>query len=166
VAGAGGAAYGCHWARRELGDDALERIGSFYSVALPLIAEYKTLEFWSEVLPAKLPGVFGPPLSQGEMDALFAPLHAKWQSPVRDKFMELGGFYYKSGQRIAGNMGGFVPESWQKAMAPFLDQIPPRPFASVIAPTIEAELGRPISEVWAPARSGAPSPGAEAPPVH
>jgi hypothetical protein len=34
-------------------------------------------------------------------------------------------------QRGAGNMGGFVPVTWQKALAPFMDQIPPRDFESV-----------------------------------
>ena len=27
-----------------------------------------------------------------------------------DKFMELGGFYYKTGQKIATNMGGLSPK--------------------------------------------------------
>jgi hypothetical protein len=100
VTGAAGAAYAHHWAKSELGPDALARIKSFYGVALPLILEYKALELTSDVLPAKFPALFGPPISQAEMDRRFAPLHAKWQQPVFDKFMELGGFYYKTGQRV------------------------------------------------------------------
>lgn len=34
-------------------------------------------------------------------------------------------------QRGAGNMGGFVPATWQKTLAPFMDQIPPRDFETV-----------------------------------
>ena len=51
-------------------------------------------------------------------------------------------------QRAAGNMGGFVPTAWQEACRPFMDSIPPRDFKTVIAPTIEAELGRPLGEVF------------------
>jgi hypothetical protein len=38
-------------------------------------------------------------------------------------------------------MGGVVPEVWQEACKPFMDDIPPRDFDTVVLPTIEEELG-------------------------
>lgn len=56
-------------------------------------------------------GLF-PPVSDEEELAQFAVLHDKWKQPLYDKFMELGGFYYKSGQKIASNQGGVVPKAY------------------------------------------------------
>ena len=148
ISGAAGATYGVSWANRELGEDAVERISNFYGTVIPMILEYKSLEFQCETLPSLVPFGLVKHVSAEDEAKLFEPLHEKWKQPVVDKFMELGGFYYKNGQRAAGNMGGFVPPVWQKAMQPFLDKIPPRPFHSVIVPIIESELGVPLGEIF------------------
>ena len=134
--------------KEELGEEALDRIASFYAVSVPMIIEYKILEAKCEILPQYVPSIF-PQVSLEEERKLFDPLHHKWSPLIVAKFMELGGFYYKNGQRGAGNMGGFVPKIWQDAMQPFLDQIPPRDFESCIRPAIEESLGgRPLDEVF------------------
>uniref|UniRef100_A0A7S0IPC0 ABC1 atypical kinase-like domain-containing protein n=1 Tax=Calcidiscus leptoporus TaxID=127549 RepID=A0A7S0IPC0_9EUKA len=150
VAAAGGAAaaaYGYAWAKREMGDDALQRILKFDKVALPAILEYKWEEAKCEKLPKVLPALF-PPVSDEEERARFEALHRKWAKPIFDIYMELGGFYYKSGQKVASNMSGIAPKLWQEAFQPFLNDIPPREFGEVVK-VIEGELGRPITDVFA-----------------
>ena len=46
-------------------------------------------------------------------------------------FMELGGFYYKNGQKIAANMMGVVPKTYIDLFQPFLNDIPPRPMSDI-----------------------------------
>lgn len=43
----------------------------------------------------------------------------------------MGGFYYKSGQKIAANTSGVMPKLYIDLFQPFLDRIPPRPFAEI-----------------------------------
>ena len=45
--------------------------------------------------------------------------------------MKLGGFYCKSGQKIASNMGGIYPKFYQDMFQPFLNDLPARPFSEV-----------------------------------
>jgi hypothetical protein len=90
-----------------MGEDALARIVKFDKVALPAIMEYKWVEAKCEKLPRILPQLF-PPVSEEEELAQFMVLHEKWARPIFDVFMELGGFYYKSGQKIAANTAGVV----------------------------------------------------------
>jgi hypothetical protein len=98
----GASAYGVYRAREEMGPDSLNRLLSFYSVAIPLVLEYKTLEIKCEKLPEILPQFFDK-VTQEEESKLFEPLHLKWKQPLVDKLMELGGFFYKNGQRGAGD---------------------------------------------------------------
>lgn len=78
----------------------------------------------------------------------FEVLHHKHAKPMFDIFMELGGFYYKSGQKIASNMAGLSPEIYVDTFQPFLNDIPPRDPAEIRC-VIEGELGRPMDEVFA-----------------
>ena len=61
--------------------------------------------------------------------------------------MKLGGFYYKSGQKMAANMGGFVPKYYQEMAQPFLNDIPARGPRDIRA-VVEGELQRPREEVF------------------
>ena len=129
-----------------MGDDAVARLISYDVVALPAIIEYKWVEAKCEKLPKVAPVLF-PPVSDEEERKQFEVLHEKWKRPLFDKFMELGGFYYKSGQKIASNQGGVVPKAYIDMFQPFLNAIPPRDPAEVRA-VIESELGRPREEVF------------------
>jgi len=62
--------------------------------------------------------------------------------------MELGGFYYKNGQKVASNMSGVAPKIYQDMFQPFLNDIPARPKEEV-RKLVEAELGRKREEVFA-----------------
>lgn len=92
ITGAG--ALGIYKLRDDMGPDSLNRLLSFYSVAVPLVLDYKILEMKCETLPTVLPQFFDP-VTQEEESKLFEPLHEKWKQPLVDKLMELGGFFYK-----------------------------------------------------------------------
>ena len=144
--GTAAGAYGYSEAKRTMGEDAVSRLISYNKVALPAILQYKMVEFQCEKLPKLAPSLF-PPVSDAEELKKFAVLHEKWKKPLFDKFMELGGFYYKSGQKIASNQAGVVPKVYIDMFQPFLNAIPPRDPAEVRA-VMEQELGRPREEVF------------------
>ena len=77
---------------------------AFLKVALPALVEYKKAEATAQLLPRKFKGTFlesfFPVLSDEEQDAVFAPMHERWAPRVREKFLELRGFYLKNGQMI------------------------------------------------------------------
>lgn len=90
-----------------MGSDAVQRMMIYCKVAVPLIVEYKWLEAKLEKLPGKFPSLF-PDLPEEEQKRQFQVLHDKWAPPTFDCFMELGGFYYKSGQKVAANTSGLL----------------------------------------------------------
>jgi hypothetical protein len=82
------------------GADAVDRIITYDKVAVPMIVAYKWEEAKCEKLPPLLPFLF-PPVPEEEQDRRYEALHRIHAKPIFDVFMELGGFYYKSGQKIA-----------------------------------------------------------------
>lgn len=144
--GTAACAYAYYEAKQRMGADAVARIVSYDIVAVPAIVEYKWLEAKCEKLPKVLPSLF-PPVSDEEERAQFQVLHRKWAKPLFDKFMELGGFYYKSGQKIASNMSGVVPEYYSEMFQPFLNNIPPRDIREVRA-VMEADMGKPVEDMF------------------
>ena len=73
-------------------------------VALPALLAYKKAEATKQLLPVKFKGTFleglFPELTDEEQDAVFAPMHEYWAPKMREKFLELRGFYLKNGQMI------------------------------------------------------------------
>ena len=139
VAGAAGAFV---WARTTMGADALDRIYAYDKVAVPMIVDYKWLEWQLEVAPkSEIFGHFFPVLPEAEQKRQFQLLHEKHARPLFDSFMELGGFYYKSGQKIAANISGVVPKTYIDMFQPFLNDIPARAFDTDIRVVVEGELG-------------------------
>jgi len=124
---------------------------SFYDVALPALLAYKKAEATKQLLPVKFKGTFleglFPELTDEEQDAVFAPMHEYWAPKMREKFLELRGFYLKNGQMIASNIGGMFPKRWRDEMQPLLDGVPSKPM-EVMRPIIEADLGKPMSEIF------------------
>jgi hypothetical protein len=141
-----GGGYAYYWAKKNMGEDALDRIIKYDKVAVPMIVQYKWLEAKCEKLPTILPWLF-PPVSLKEEQKQFEVLHRKFAQPLFDVFMELGGFYYKSGQKIASNMGGIVPKNYIDAFQPFLNDIPPRGPAE-IRKILEESLGAAREEIF------------------
>ena len=105
VGGGAAAAYGYHYATSTMGSDAVERMASYNKVAVPAILQYKLVEARYEKAPKALPALFSE-ASDDELTRHYEVLHQRWAQPLFDKFMELGGFYYKTGQKVASNMAG------------------------------------------------------------
>ena len=145
--GTAAAAFGYYKARTTMGEDALSRMMSYNVVAVPAILQYKAVEARYEKAPKLLPALFSE-ISEDELTRRYEALHHTHARPLFDKFMELGGFYYKTGQKVATNLGRMSPKIYVDFFQPFLDHIPPRDFASVRR-VIEEELGRPMGEVFA-----------------
>ena len=136
-------AYGYYEARQRMGDDALARIISYDKVALPAIMEYKWTEAKCEKLPKVVPWLFPARLRRGGARAVRGAPQQVRAPLLFEKFMELGGFYYKNGQKIASNTPpGAVPKVYVDMFQPFLNAIPPRD-PSEVRKVVEAELGRP-----------------------
>ena len=144
--GTAACAYAYYEAKRRMGADAVERIIAYDLVVVPAIIEYKWLEAKCEKLPKFVPWLF-PPVTDEEERAQFEVLHRKWARPVFDIFMQLGGFYYKSGQKIAANTAGVVPDYYVDMFQPFLNNIPPRNITEVRS-VMEADFGQPVSAVF------------------
>jgi aarF domain-containing kinase len=137
----GGGAYAYYWARTNMGTDAVDRIFEYDKVAVPMIMDYKWLEFKLEKAPYfSILSSFYPLLTEEEQKKQFQVLHDKHAKPLFDCFMQLGGFYYKSGQKIAANAAGVVPETYINMFQPFLNNIPARSMDDIRS-VIEHELG-------------------------
>ena len=87
----------------------------------------------SHSLPRRSPLLF-PPVPAADEAAHYEALHRKYAPRLVAVYMKLGGFYYKSGQKMAANMGGFVPKYYQDICQPFLNDIPVRHFPAQFPP--------------------------------
>ena len=143
-----GSVAGYFWAKKTFGDDGLERIIKYDMVAVPAAIEYKLLEAQCEKFH-KYPilSYFYPKVSLEEEEKRFSVLHKKYVQPLYDLHMELGGFYYKSGQKTATNYAGVIPEIFVDRFQPFLNDIPARNSNEVRA-VLEKELGKKREEVF------------------
>mmetsp|Transcript_34574 Transcript_34574/g.42285 ORF Transcript_34574/g.42285 Transcript_34574/m.42285 type:complete len:493 (-) Transcript_34574:134-1612(-) len=74
-------------------------------------------------------------------------LHADTSRKGLNKILELRGFYIKSGQLCAANIGNAFPKVWQDTMSVLQDECPPKDF-SVVKRVIESEMGRPLNDVF------------------
>jgi aarF domain-containing kinase len=64
-----------------------------------------------------------------------------------ETMLELRGFYIKSGQICAANIGNAFPKIWQETLSPLQDQVPHKDFA-IVRSIIESEYGRPLNQVF------------------
>ena len=151
---AAGAAALNSWVAHAYGDEALSRLCTAYAVTVPAFLQYRFTQLVHDELPARL----GLPVDRAAVRARYRALHEHHAPAVFDAFLSLRGFYIKTGQLIANNLGNGAPLHWQRVFEPMLDAVPPKPFDQVRA-TVEAELGRPLEAVFA---SFAPEPLASA----
>ena len=112
------------------GADGLKRTASFYSLAIPSYIEYRTHMFLKS------------------SDETFDELDRRTSQRGLDKILELGGFYIKSGQMCAANIGNGFPRIWQERMSILQDQCPSKSFP-VVKSIIEADYGKPLGDVFA-----------------
>jgi predicted unusual protein kinase regulating ubiquinone biosynthesis (AarF/ABC1/UbiB family) len=75
-----------------------------------------------------------------------AELHLRNARRVETTLLALGGLFIKVGQMLS-SMANFLPAEFRAGLEAMQDQVPPRPFPE-IAERIEAELGKPIGEVF------------------
>ena len=130
--------------RHEFGEEALSRLVTSYSVAIPGFFQYKRVQFQYERLPELLGGKADEAAAARE----YKKLHQVWAPRGLAVILKLRGFNLKTGQLVAGNFGNVFPEEWQKEFECLLDAVPPKPFAEVRR-TVEAEYGRPLEAVFA-----------------
>ena len=112
------------------GGDGLLRTVSFYSLAIPKYIEYR------------LHMMIDSP------DEVWDQLHEETSKAGLDKIMELQGFYVKSGQMCAANIGNAFPPIWQDTMEPLQDECPARPF-EVVKSIVESEYENDITQIFA-----------------
>ncbi|GMH55206.1 hypothetical protein TL16_g01847 [Triparma laevis f. inornata] len=123
-----------HHLKTELGGTTLglERSASFYSLAIPTYFRYKYLQKFE-------------PNNQQMWDALDTDASASGL----EKILSLRGFYIKTGQMAATNIGGAFPPIWSTTMSVLQDGVPPKDVETVMG-TIkrdgfhlgDVELGR------------------------
>jgi len=128
---------------RKFGGSALARSLDTYRVVVPAFLQYRAAEFLHETLP----GALGRPVDAAAAAAAYEALHRAWAPEVLAVFLRLRGFYIKTGQLIANNVGDGAPETWRRTFEPLLDAVPPKDFAAVRA-TVEAGLGRPLEDAF------------------
>jgi len=111
------------------GMDALNRTVNFYSLAIPKYIQYRAHMFLDSD------------------DELWDELDKETSQQGLDKILELRGFYIKSGQMCAANIGNGFPTIWQETMSILQDQCPSKPFP-VVRSIIEADYGKPLEQVF------------------
>lgn len=85
------------------GTDGLSRTINFYSLAIPKYIQYR---YHMEV---------------NSPNEVWDKLHEETSKAGLDKIMELQGFYVKSGQMCAANIGNAFPPIWQDTMVSLFD---------------------------------------------
>jgi len=103
------------------GTEGLTRSMKFYSFAIPKYLEYRYHSYM------KSP------------DEVWEKLDRETSARGLEIAYELEGFYIKSGQMCATNIGGAFPQIWQDTMSVLQDQVPPQDF-SVIKAIVQSEL--------------------------
>lgn len=111
------------------GMEALKRTINFYSLAIPKYIEYRTH------------------MLLRSSDEKWEELDRETSQKGLEKILELRGFYIKSGQMCAANIGNAFPRIWQETMSVLQDQCPSKPF-DVVKSIIETEYGKPLEQVF------------------
>jgi aarF domain-containing kinase len=112
------------------GSDGLARTASFYSLAIPKYIQYR------------LHMLLQSP------DEVWDELHKETSKAGLDKILELQGFYIKSGQMCAANIGNAFPKIWQDTMSVLQDECPAQSF-EVVKSIVESEFdGKDLYDIF------------------
>lgn len=165
IVGAGAvSAFGVdRYIRSQYGEDSLDRLFTAYKVGIPAFVAYRTVQWRYEKFPAALNDLLasihpslptaasevGFPVRPDPLKAKeeYAELHKVWAEQTYATFLQLRGFYIKTGQMIANNIGDGAPPLWQRVFRPLLDQVPPKPWDHVQS-TIESELQCTLPDIF------------------
>jgi predicted unusual protein kinase regulating ubiquinone biosynthesis (AarF/ABC1/UbiB family) len=85
-------------------------------------------------------------LPQEQADAEWERRHEQFAEAIYRLAVDLKGMYIKSGQFL-GTRSDVVPLAYVKSLSRLQDRVPPRP-VEVVKATIEAELGKPVEELF------------------
>jgi len=112
--------------------EGLQRSFSFYKVAIPLYVRYRYLQVSK-----------APDEDWDELDVYASKVGL-------EKTLEMKGFYIKSGQMAAANIGNAFPKIWQDTMSVLQDECPSKSFSEVkdIVDNDYAELGLNLDDVF------------------
>ena len=77
AAGTAAGGYAYYWATKEMGADAVSRMASYNTVAVPAILNYKLVEARYEKLPKVAPTLF-PEISTDELTKRYEVIHYHW----------------------------------------------------------------------------------------
>jgi aarF domain-containing kinase len=111
------------------GKEGLLRTLSFYSLAIPAYMKYRT----HMILESD--------------DETWDELDKETSAVGLLKLLDLGGFYIKSGQMCAANIGNAFPKIWQDTMSVLQDQCPHKPY-HIVKQIIESEYNKPIDDIF------------------
>lgn len=112
------------------GMEGLKRSAAFYSLAIPRYVQYRFH------------------MIKDSSDEVWDSLHTETSQDALNIMLQLKGFYIKSGQICASNLGNAFPEIWIDTLSVLQDQVPAKDFA-VVKEIVESEYGKPITKVFA-----------------
>ncbi|KAI2507987.1 ABC1 family-like protein [Fragilaria crotonensis] len=114
--------------------DRLKRAATFWSVAVPIVANY-----YGKFAEMKLrEGLLGETMSDEEIESVWDPLHADGSAKLAAVISSLKGFYVKTAQIISSRQDLFPPQ-YTEALSSFTDNVDPMP-ASLVKAIIKQEL--------------------------
>jgi aarF domain-containing kinase len=111
------------------GNESLARTASFYSLAIPSYIHYRYH------------------MAVDSPDVVWDELHKETSLKGLNKILELQGFYVKSGQMAAANIGNAFPLIWQDTMSVLQDECPARSYEEV-KQIVEEEYGKPLETIF------------------
>jgi aarF domain-containing kinase len=111
------------------GTEGLKRTIAFYSLAIPKYIQYR----YHQIVDSP--------------DHVWEELDKETSKQGLDKILELRGFYIKSGQMCAANIGNAFPRVWQETMSVLQNKCPHKSM-DVVRTIVQAEYGRPLEEVF------------------
>lgn len=112
------------------GTEGLERSIAFYSLAIPRYVQYRFH------------------MLKESPDHVWNELHTETSQDALDIMLKLKGFYIKSGQICASNLGNAFPDIWIDTLSVLQDQVPAKSF-DVVKEIVETEYNKPLSQVFA-----------------
>jgi len=113
--------------------DRLTRAATFWSTALPIVANYYGL-----ISRVRLQELTGQPLTDDQVTVLWDALHEDGAAKLADTITDLKGFYVKTAQIIASRQDLF-PVQYTEALSGFTDNLDPMP-AALARAVVESEL--------------------------
>ena len=113
--------------------DRLQRAATFWSTALPIVAQYYGL-----ISKIKLQEILGNPLTTDQLDELWDSQHEMGAAKLADVITDLKGFYVKTAQIISSRQDLFPPQ-YTEALSGFTDNLDPMPVELAKA-VVQSEL--------------------------